>query len=232
MIDITLDIDPVLVEQEIAQALVRKFSGILSSMIGPVRARVAEAIETLIKQSPEYVSLTESRGQLRGELGLIGGGPRPTIDPESFINLLINTIQNNVEVELEPFIRTGSTFVGGLVVRVLRSQFDDLVALSGAVYVSPERGYSIPWLNWLLLGGPGDLITTHWYMHTGETEHRSRTGMGVMVPVGGGHSGWGLGPNGGTPDNNWLTRSLAPLVNGQPKGVIHVILEEELLRRT
>ena len=65
------------------------------------------------------------------------------------------------------------------------------------------RGYSLPWLQWLLLDGTKVLIDSHQVVIGPNL--RSRTSMAIMRPG----SGWSV-PNefAGTQNNNWLTRAI------------------------
>jgi len=85
--------------------------------------------------------------------------------------------------------------------------------------VDTERGYSLPWLEWLLTKG-GQIIVRNFEVKYGANP-RSRSGDAVMVSSG---SNWRVPSQfTGTSSNNWITRALSTIENKILK-----LLESEL----
>lgn len=220
---LNLEID----EQEMLRAtldfLAGKLNRVFNEMKAPIEARTRAEIRHLILGSRETLSLMDPQGELRGQLGVVDAG--------TFIEEMINAICGGVLVTVQLCSRVGDTLRGGLTVGVLRGDFSEVLGLAGATYTS-EQGHQIDWLDWLLLGGSENLVTTHWYLHTDDTEAHSRTDLGIMVPVGGTHRGWSIfSAYSGIAENNWLTRALRPLVERSPRSILHEVFEDELNRR-
>jgi hypothetical protein len=181
-----------------------------------IKRRIGDVCDSLIKATPEYNSLL--KGELLGELGV------PNIEPRLAVVLL--RIRESIVVESTPIIRRGSALYGGIVVKVLRSDFEDILALPEASYET-KKGVTITWLDWLIR--QGDTIIVLGYdvevELTPKQRAMSRTGLAVMVPG----SGWRVPPEfSGVPDNNFLTRAFDfPAV----EHLFLKIMEEEIVGR-
>ncbi len=220
MFNFELVIDQEEVKRGLIAEIIRRLNAAFYEMVGPVGVRVRQRIKELIDGSPEYESMVN--GELRGHLGLV--------DASLLIEVIIKKIQDNVVVESEAMIRRGEDYVGGMVVKVLRQDFQDVLGLDVASYVSVNKlgeEHPVDWLRWLLLEGSDEIIETHWYLNSDDTSDYSRTKLGIMVPVGGSHQGWSVPELTGTLYDNWLTRALKPLAEGE----IGFMLKEEFNRR-
>ena len=100
-------------------------------------------IEPICFHCPEYVSL--KAGTLRAELGIAN-----TSDVDNVIDAMVNTLK----IDNKPLSVRSSGISGGFILTMIKS--DDI---SGIIYsdsanvIDNVKGYSLPWLEWLLLKG-------------------------------------------------------------------------------
>jgi len=184
-----------------------------------IRGRVGALARTLIAATPEFKSLVD--GDLRAHMGLA--------DPESALAPVLDAVAAAVFVEVERPRASGVTIAGGISVGVLKSGFDDLIALSGSSYVSPPSGSRIRWLEWLLKAGDRIVIKNYGitFRLDPDERRRSRTGEALMFAGG---KGWRVPPeHSGTEDDNFLTRAFeAPDVEDRLLRVFREEIEARL----
>lgn len=183
---------------------------------GAIQRRIGEMCEDLIKRTPEYSQLLN--GELLGELGV------PDVDNR--LDAVLKTIKESCEVEATPLIQAGDKLIGGLVLKMVRADFMDILGLSEAEYTT-DNGTNIPWLDWIL--NQGDKIIVVGYdvkLHLSPREKaKSRTGLGLMQPG----TGWRVPPlYSGTQDDNFITRAF----NGpEVERLLLKIIENEIMSR-
>ena len=88
---------------------------------------------------------------------------------------------------------------------ILKSDYSDLLALNESIfqYFSKEGNNILPWLEWILKGGNGNIVSG--YDFRSGSYGSSRTGLGLMFKG----SGWSVPPHlQGTSQDNILTRCL------------------------
>ena len=97
----------------------------------------------------------------------------------------------------------GNTITSKFSISMIKADYSDVLGSDYAQMTDSVRGYSLPWLQWLLLDGTKILINNHQVVIGPNS--RSRTSMAIMRPG----SGWSV-PNefAGTQSNNWLTRAI------------------------
>lgn len=183
-----------------------------------IRTRLGGVCESLIARTEEYSSLLH--GALLGELGIP--------DVESRVDAILAAIKASLSVAVVPVQVVGESVTGGLTVGILRADYEDILGLSSASYVSGPSGATIPWLKWLI--GEGDRIIVFDHRVKADLsaaeKARSRTGLALMVPDGG---GWRVPPNfAGTADDNWLLRAFDA---GEAGNLIARVIREEIERR-
>jgi hypothetical protein len=181
-----------------------------------ITRRVQDVCTDLIKGTDEYRSLLS--GELLAELGIP--------DVEARLRQVLLAVRRGVGVRVQPTRVAGDRVVGGLSVDMVRSDFEDVLGLPAARYVSNGR-YVIPWLQWLLVEGDRVVVTTHevTYALTPTQRLRSRTRMALMRPG----SGWRVPPEySGTLSSNFISRAFdAPGVENS----FAKVLREEIQRR-
>lgn len=181
-----------------------------------INRRVGEICAELIKNTDAYSQLLS--GDLLGELGV------PEV--QARLGAILEQIKQSCHVELTMITKAGKSLRGGIVVKMIRSDFLDILGLPEAEYIT-EKDVTIPWLNWLLT--QGDKIIVIGYdvklNLTAKERHASRTGLGLMRPG----SGWRVSPAySGTVDNNFITKAFDSLA---VERLLLKIVEEEITQR-
>lgn len=87
---------------------------------------------------------------------------------------------------------------------LIKSDFTDVLGADAALVQDNIRGYSLPWLEWLLLEGNRTIIPTQSVVIG--PNPRSRTGMAIMRES---TQGWNVPSEfAGTINDNWITRAI------------------------
>lgn len=167
--------------------------------IGIIKKNLLSIIQTSIYNSSEYTSIIS--GDLKFQLGLIDGSSK--------INGLINIWTNNIQYSYQKPTLTNNTIKSSFSVNMIKSDFSDVLGSDYANMVDNLRGYSLPWLKWLLLDGTAAIIDN--YTITMGYNKYSRTGNAIMTKTGG---AWRVPSQySGTIDDNWITRSIQNCAN-------------------
>lgn len=198
-----IEINTADLERQLNREINLQLSQKMPNVIIKIRQRIEKLIGQSIRQSPEYDSLLS--GTLREHFGL---GDQVNID--FVLDTIIEIIQAEIKIE---YIKEG--LFGTLRIEILLPQiFDSLFDISGTSYVSPPSGSNIPWLQWLLLRGDSKVIVDYQINLAKRNRKSSRTGSAIMVrPTRTISQGWGVPSEfSGVEDNNWLTRSIEPIM--------------------
>jgi hypothetical protein len=159
-----------------------------------VKKRLLERVRELILANTTSQNLMT--GDLAKELGIIDG--------RAIMEEIISIVQNSIEFEFQPIM---SDFRGGYTVRVLKMDFQDVLSMPDAAYVS-NNGILIPWLNWLLFAGQSPVIYGYRVQMNPNNPNNSRTGAIMVKDTG----AWSVpAVDAGTQDDNLLTRALESL---------------------
>lgn len=165
------------------------------SGIRKVRSELPEIIHHVVTSAPEYNELVS--GRLRLELGIP--------DAASKIAELINHWSSNVQIKYAPPTIKGLKITGAFSANMFKADFEDVLGSEAAYVIDGIRGYSLPWLEWLLLKGNAPIINQHIIVFGASS--RSRTGGAIMRSTKRGD--WGVpGEYSGDISNNWITRSI------------------------
>lgn len=182
-----------------------------------IRTRIGEACDGLVRRTPEYLSLLG--GKLMEDFGLP--------DAEHRIDQILDEVKRGAFVEVIPVTHSGGRLSGGMRVGLFRENFEDILALGAASYVSAPSGETVPWLDWLLLQGDRIIV----YTHRVDTDldaaqkARSRTGRALMLRPGVWHVPSEFA---GTLQDNFLLRAFdAPGV----EEMLLRVFREEITRR-
>jgi len=186
------------IRQMMLNALLEDVRDTFNKSIPQIKDKIQNLIIDAIKNSPEYSSLVS--GQLRAELGIP--------DAASKIEELLNVWTTNINVEIKQFKVTNMGLYGGFSINCIKSDFSDVLGTSAAQVEDKIRGYSLPWLNWLLLEGGKILVKDHVVVVGSSTF--SRTGEAIMRTST--SSSWRVPPEfAGTERDNWITRAIDQL---------------------
>lgn len=187
---------------DICKALLPDLKTFMDRGISNVKKNLPSLVRDSILSAPEYMSLVG--GQLRYELGLV--------DASSKIEGILNIWTNNIQYEYTPPIISGKRIKAQFSASLIRTDFSDVLYTDYAQMTDTLRGYSLPWLEWLLLDGSKSIIDNYEVIF-GSSPY-SRTGSALMIPSNG---SWSV-PNeyAGTIGDNWITRAIdlaAPNIN-------------------
>lgn len=179
-----------LIKKRMARAMQKEVNRVFKKAVGFVKVDLKADVSGWIFQSPEMQSLMT--GTLRGDFGII--------DPAPKVMTIAASIQESVEVRWSPV--DGSLRGSPLVVEVQPSH---LLNVLGAIPpIVTENGYSLDWIEWLLLKGDSPVVFDY---HVEEGPF-GRTGDAHMV-AGGTYSVGRADPTyTGTVDDNFITRAL------------------------
>ncbi len=197
--------------EEVKQQLAVAFSG----SVEPIKNRLQDMCDGIIRGSKEYESLLN--GDLLGELGVPG--------VKSRLDLIVSTVKNSLQVAYQPITKRGGNLTGGLIISILKADFQDILTSNAASYTT-EKGQIIPWLDWLLLQGDRIIVLGYDAVFTTTVveQLRSRTGLALMKKG----SGWRVPPEfSGTIKNNWLTRAFD--FDSIEDMILHIV-EDEITR--
>jgi hypothetical protein len=183
------------IRNSIMEILKKEINKALDSTVLKIKDPIIQVIKTALKNEPEYSSLMS--GQLRSEFG---------IDDTSKIDIAINNISNSILIEKKLMSVNNFGLSGGLDLKIINSQdFGGALTDSTAFVNDSERGYNLPWLEWLLLKG-NSIIVRNYEVKYGQNS-RSRSGDAIMIDS---SSNWRVPPEyAGTVRDNWTTRALS-----------------------
>lgn len=170
----------------------------INRAIPNIQNQIKPIIKNAIESQPEYSSL------LGGSLGYELGVP----DPENKTRTIIDTWINNISIDKRLVKITNNGLSGGFAISMIASDFADVLSLSEANVVDEANGYTLPWLEWLLLAG-GKILVKDYTVVFG-SNRASRTGFAIMKQSSG--TSWRVPPEfAGTISNNWATRAIDSL---------------------
>jgi hypothetical protein len=182
------------IAQKINQALLPQINKYIDNIYSKVKNTIPEIVAQSITSQPEYISLIS--GKLKGEFGLP--------DAQTRIDQILNTIKNGANITKKPTIIKNNKVSGGIVFKMILSDFQDLLSLGEASFVT-EKGIKLDWLRWLLIEGDSAIIGN--YQFVAGASPYSRTGLGIMREFGGAF--WRVPPEfSGSIRNNWITRAI------------------------
>lgn len=182
------------INNKILNALLPDIIKYMDSGINTVKKGLPEIIHQSIINTPEYNSLLN--GELRYEFGIPDPGPK--------LAGLIEIWSGNIQYSyIKPSI-SGSQIKSLFSANTIRADYADVLYTDYALVIDSIRGYSLPWLEWLLLEGNKTIIDK--YEVVLGSNKFSRTGKAIMKPSG---KSWKV-PSvySGTSSDNWITRAI------------------------
>lgn len=190
------------IKDQILQILAKQVEPVLNKSVNKAVPKIQQLIEDALKQEPEYISLIS--GQLRLEFG---------IAESSSVDDIIKKLAATAQISVKNITIKNNGLSGGLVLTALeRTSMGGLINDSSAMVVD-SKGYSLPWLQWLLYEGNKPIIRNY-EVKIGPNPN-SRTGMAIMIDS---DKNWRVPPTfAGTINNNWVTRAIDRVSNSIPK---------------
>jgi len=181
------------IQTSILRSLLPEVKKYLDGAINKLKISLPLLLEQSILTTPEYMSL--SSGKLRLEFGIP--------DPVAKINGLINIWLNNIEYIYQTPSIQGQTIRANFSAGLVKTDYSDVLG-SNFAQVIDQSGYSLPWLQWLLLDGNKIIVPSHQVVIG--PNRASRTGFAIMRQS---SVGWQVPTEfAGTANDNWITRAI------------------------
>lgn len=199
------------ISQLILTELSKQILDLFNKSVKTILTKTKDLIKLVIVSQPEYSSL--KNGSLRLELG---------IPDTSIVDSIVNSISNSINIEIKPIKVSGNKLSGGFLITFLDDTQIENIISSESASINDSKGYSLPWLKWLLLEGIKPIVKGY-KVKLGPNE-ASRTGMAIMVES---LTSWSVPAQfAGNKTNNWITRS----INDIDENKILSIIKEEINR--
>ncbi len=180
--------------QLILEALLPDIKSYVDNALDQLKTQLPPILNRAVVETPEYESLLA--GKLRQELGIVDGASK--------VAGLLSVWSSTINIERKgPSISNGN-IRGNFSVNMVRIDFSDVIYSEYASMVDTMRGYSLPWLEWLLLEGNRTIIDNHEIVLGANP--RSRTGSAIMINS---KQSWRIPTEFvGTIEDNWITRAI------------------------
>lgn len=181
---------------KVANALlpdVRKYFG---KVVKVLQKELPDIVNYAIVSSPEYSSIIG--GKLKYEFGI----PNPQ---QKLVGLLDIWTKNINITYTPPIVSGGGQISSRISASMIKIDFSDVLYTEYAEVYDNQKGYTLPWLKWLLLEGSKVLVKD--YQVIFGPSRRSRSGFALMrksnieswrVPV----------EFAGSQNDNWITRAI------------------------
>ena len=182
------------ISNKILKALLPEVTKYMDSSINSVKLELPGIIRQSIINSPEYNSIMS--GELRYEFGIP--------DPGAKLAGLLDIWSSNIQYSyIKPTINNNQ-IRSSFSANTIRADYADVLYTDYALVIDSTRGYSLPWLEWLLLEGNKTIISK--YEVVLGSNKFSRTGNALMKPS---NKSWKV-PSiySGTASDNWITRAI------------------------
>jgi hypothetical protein len=180
----------------ILNALASDLSKTISKSISSISTKIKLLVKNALQNEPEYQSL--KNGQLRREFG---------IENTNNVDVVIAKLIDTLVIDTKAITINSQGLSGGLRITMMPSDFSGVVGSEESVVVDNIRGYSLPWLEWLLLKG-SQIIVKDYEVKVGSNPY-SRSGDAIMVSS---SKNWRVPPEfAGTVTDNWTTRALSTI---------------------
>jgi hypothetical protein len=198
------------IQQKILSAILPEITSLMNKATLKLKQNLPDIIRNAIINTPEYESL--SIGKLKYEFGIA--------NVDSKLSSLLNVWSTNISYQYQAPIVTGSRIKSSFSASMIKADFSDVLYADFAAVVDTVRGYTLPWLEWLLLEGNKTIVKN--YEVVFGANKFSRTGFAVMQPS---RRSWRVPPEfSGTSRDNWITRAID---NAEP--IIQKLLDEAFL---
>lgn len=183
---------------DIAKLIISQIKDIIQQAINKALPKITNEIKLIVDEAlrnqPEYTSLMS--GKLKAELG---------IPDSSVIDRVIQALVDTLEITNNGVKTSSNGISGGFKLTMIKSDDIGGVINIDEASVVDDKGYSLPWLEWLLLKGNQNLVKNYTVKYTSST--RSRSGLAIMQPDD--SFNWRVPSEfSGTPQNNWTTRAI------------------------
>lgn len=180
-----------LITKRIIKALIPEVDAFMKKSLEKIKKELPPILQNAIISSNTYNDIVS--GKLRLELGI----------PDALTKLdgLIDIWTTNIDARYIKPVTIGADKIYSFIsVGLVKSDYSDVLGTDYAL-VYDRKGYSLPWLQWLLFEGTRPIVSTHKvvFMRGG------RTGGAIMRRPG----SWSVPiAHAGTATDNWITRAI------------------------
>ena len=183
------------IRRAILQQIREVMRGAIRKSLPVITDQVKNSVREALRREPEYNSLVS--GKLKAEFGMPSSAD---------VDIVVNALVETINVQNNPLKITNLGISGGITITMMKSDDLDGVINIASAYVSDyNRGYSLPWLEWLLLRS-NQTIVKNYEVKMGNNPY-SRSGMALMVKS---NKNWRVPPEyAGSQSNNWTTRAVS-----------------------
>jgi hypothetical protein len=188
-------------ETSIRNSILQALQSVLSKAIGvaipKIEKDIKNAVAEALRQEPEYSSLLG--GTLLAEFGL---------HDSSSVEKVVQALVQTLKVKTEPVSLGRYGLKGGFSLTMMKSDdMDGVIFLDSASVMDNERGYILPWLDWLLYRNNEPIVKNYSVSYVNSPY--SRSGLAIMIPD---DTNWRVPPEfAGSIKNNWTTRAISRL---------------------
>jgi hypothetical protein len=182
------------IQQKILNAMLPEITSLMTKAVNKIKINLPNIIRQSIINTPEYESL--SLGKLKYEFGIA--------NVDSKLASLLNVWSTNINYQYKAPSIIGGKIKSSFSASMIRADFSDVLYTDFAAVVDTARGYTLPWLEWLLLEGNRTIVKN--YEVVFGANRFSRTGFAVMEPS---RRSWKVPSEfSGTQSDNWITRAI------------------------
>lgn len=184
------------IAREMSKALISDVDIWMRKAVIFFKREIPPIIREHIESSPEYISILN--GQLKYSFGIA--------NPQEKLTGLLDIWMNSIDVQYtRPTINGRGQVKASITVSMMKVDFSDVLYSEYASVYDQERGYVLPWLEWLVLEGNRVIVKDSKIVFG--PNPRSRTGGAVMQKDT--KSKWKVPSTySGTIGNNWITRAI------------------------
>lgn len=199
----------------ILHALIEDINDTLTKSTNEIREGIKQLLVASLKQEPEYQALIS--GKLKAEFGIY---------ETNAVDSIIEKLSDTITIQINPVRSSNMGLSGGLTINgIFANDIGGLIGDPDGMVNDSKRGYSLPWLEWLILRGTESLVKDYSVDFSSGNPY-SRSGMAVMVSEQGAE--WKVPSEfAGVIDNNWITRAIERM-DKQIQSVIIQAIEKNI----
>ena len=182
------------ISKSILDALIPEVDRYLKQKLQYIKQNLPILITDILTSTETYSSLIG--GQLQYEFGI--PDPIPKLDE------ILSVWTNNIMIDYKSPISSTDKLKASFSISIIKSDFADVLSQDAAFVIDSLRGYSLPWLEWLLLEGSKTIVKNQQVVI--RSSKFSRTGRAMMQES---NTSWKVPSQyAGTINNNWITRAI------------------------
>lgn len=183
-----------IIYKKILESLIPEVKDYMVSKINTIKIQLPPIIRQSIISTPEYTSLIN--GKLKYEFGIP--------DSSSKLAGILDIWSNNININYKPPRISNNQIKSMFSINMIKINFSDVLYSDYAIVYDSLRGYSLPWLEWLLLEGNKTIVSNHEVIFG--PHKQSRSGMAIMKES---NKSWSVPSQfAGTINDNWITRAI------------------------